>query len=1201
MEPVELTPEDLLQAEKTRLELQKLMEQDPSMLESVGSGIVEGAKEAPFQAARGVQEGMNEVSDTSFSIAKWLNDNVIDLGHLKFGGDAKGGAGPEGFVQWFPGMPEQNNLKFGEDTLVGEAPKTVIGNLTNDIAQFVGGYATLGRLFKTTSVAGGVAHGMVKGAIVDAAAFDPHEERLANLIEQHTDFAKPVTDFLAARPDDTEAEGRFKNALEGLVLGGMTDAVFHAVRAVRFKQMGKMDEAAAALDEVEKAEAAAKAKPTEESAATAPKEEAKPEEPKKEEEQLNLDLGDTPQDTFTGTRGENGKLKPEDLAPDVPPKTGPFKDIKPVVKLSEEDLQHLDNMRTAELGFGQGRNLSGIRTDLWEVDEDINQNVSAIARQYGDRMRRMMGGNADGVRSWDRTRANAEKFADLIGEDPRILFQRMRAMHKENFMADAEMLAYRDVMATANARLEEAAEAIANSNYNYATGKFKSVAEAREAFAKHWEILANTQLMYKGLQTSFARTMNSFKIAAKARNGLLEGADPDAMWKGGPEAMQKMARQVLANRGNLAANAKAARRGFVQKFFDVVQEFQINSLLSGPKTHLVNMVSGVFNSAFLPAEKMLYGAAKLDLATAREAAEQYWGMVMSAREAAQLAAKAFKAGDPVLDPTHGGAEHRAAISAANFNITDPVASAVVNGLGNLVRIPSRFLAAEDEFLKQINYRAAIRAQAWREARAEGKEGKAFSEHVATRLNEAISPTGSAFNAKGEALNERALRQAREATYTQDLGAESGTWFGNQTLGQSIQNFAAAHPYLRTIVPFIRTPTNLFRFVHNRTPVLNLLRKQYAYDFMGKNGQEAADRARAQFLSGGLLWAGAISYVHSGDVTGAGPTDPDIRKALMDTGWRPYSIRVEKEDGTVQYVQYNRFDPFGMFLGLAADFAEVSGAYPERDLDETALAMTTALAKNLNNKSYLTGIINGLGAMAEPERRGEFFLQGLASGFVPNFMQQSLNDDPYFREARSVIEAMRRKVPGYSDDLDPRRNVLGEKQYIPPALGPDWLSPVVTGYNKNDTQPITEEWKRTPKEDVYDELSRVTFLNNSPIRQPARMQYGVDLTQYRSPDTGYTAYDRYQELVGVVKDNDGLTLKERLGELFKSDEYKNVLGDGDIGVDGGRIEAIRNVVGAFRQMALDQLRQEIPQLHYDLIEGQRKEFLSKVQEQYRPTE
>lgn len=285
----------------------------------------------------------------------------------------------------------------------------------------------------------------------------------------------------------------------------------------------------------------------------------------------------------------------------------------------------------------------------------------------------------------------------------------------------------------------------------------------------------------------------------------------------------------------------------------------------------------------------------------------------------------------------------------------------------------------------------------------------------------------------------------------------------------------------------------------------------------------------------------------------------------------------------------------MFFGLAADYVETAGAWPERSLEEISTQVVTALAKNLNNKSYLSGLVSALGAMTEPERKAKQFFQQIAGGFVPSAIQQ-VAGDPQMREARSVVDAMRRKMPGYSETLDPQRNIFGEPQYIPPALGPDWISPVTQTVHPGGAQPLTEEWKRTPQRDVYDELARQMMLHNSGIKISPDKLDGVDLTapDYRSPVTGRTASDRYRELTGTVQVN-GKTLKEFLSEFVQSDTYRNGLSDGDYDRNGSRIDSIRTIVQAYRDRAKAELRQEVPALHFAFDEARRKGAQIKLPE------
>jgi len=238
-------------------------------------------------------------------------------------------------------------------------------------------------------------------------------------------------------------------------------------------------------------------------------------------------------------------------------------------------------------------------------------------------------------------------------------------------------------------------------------------------------------------------------------------------------------------------------------------------------------------------------------------------------------------------------------------------------------------------------------------------------------------------------------------------------------------------------------------------------------------------------------------------------------------------------------------------------------------------------------------------MTEPGRKGELFFKGIAGGFVPSALQQ-VAGDPTMREARSVVDAMRRKMPGYAEGLDPQRNILGEKQYIPPALGPDWISPVTQTVHRDGPQPLTEEWKRTPQADLYDELARQMMLHNSAMKVSPDKLDGVDLTKHRSPVSGFTASDRYRELTGTVTIH-GKNLKETLTDFIRSPAYREGLSDGDYDRNGSRIDQLRVIVQAFRDAAKAELRAEIPVLDAELMEAQRQGAFIKLPPERRPLE
>lgn len=219
-------------------------------------------------------------------------ESVIGLGGLVASATGAGEAfGGEDFLDWWAqDADERNPLHIGKDIIA--APETLIGGLTEGIFQAgvgligVGKFATavkatragvallrggqaaskavgatkagaqLTRIGNTTvgKWAKGATKGMATGAVIDAAFFDPQEERLANLVANSPSwFGSALTDYMAetdavqflmAKEEDSEAAGRFKNALEGLLLGGAIGTVMHMVNVQSLRWQGKKAEAA---------------------------------------------------------------------------------------------------------------------------------------------------------------------------------------------------------------------------------------------------------------------------------------------------------------------------------------------------------------------------------------------------------------------------------------------------------------------------------------------------------------------------------------------------------------------------------------------------------------------------------------------------------------------------------------------------------------------------------------------------------------------------------------------------------------------------------------------------------------------------------------------------------------------------------------------------------------------------------------------
>lgn len=126
--------------------------------------------------------------------------------------------------------------------------KTFGGTMTEGITQFLTGFipvagqvSKIGKLSKLNKVGKRVLNlkgAATAGAVADFTMFQAQEERLSNLLETFPSLSNPVTEYLAADDDDGELEGRLKNTIEGLAIGGVVDSLIGGVKAIKRSRKG---------------------------------------------------------------------------------------------------------------------------------------------------------------------------------------------------------------------------------------------------------------------------------------------------------------------------------------------------------------------------------------------------------------------------------------------------------------------------------------------------------------------------------------------------------------------------------------------------------------------------------------------------------------------------------------------------------------------------------------------------------------------------------------------------------------------------------------------------------------------------------------------------------------------------------------------------------------------------------------------------
>ncbi len=128
-------------------------------------------------------------------------------------------------------------------------------------------------------------------------------------------------------------------------------------------------------------------------------------------------------------------------------------------------------------------------------------------------------------------------------------------------------------------------------------------------------------------------------------------------------------------------------------------------------------------------------------------------------------------------------------------------------------------------------------------------------------------------------------------------------------------------------------------------------------------------AIGQMGMGSLFMGTAAFMVSNGSITGGGPRDFKQRQQLMATGWQPYSLVTEKEDGSKTYVPFGRLDPVAIPFGIIADLQDAihnlgdgggrNGQFAPRLISSLTAAEATQRTADTAEGIYVTSTQNAL--------------------------------------------------------------------------------------------------------------------------------------------------------------------------------------------------------------------------------------------------
>lgn len=671
------------------------------------------------------------------------------------------------------------------------------------------------------------------------------------------------------------------------------------------------------------------------------------------------------------------------------------------------------------------------------------------------------------------------------------------------------------------------------------TGDPEDILRFAQMASKYQEVMANL----RGTQLESGRGVNAFKYVP----GLDAGANLQKLVQSG--AMPEVIRMAtdIGNMDSMNSSPRSIIRVIEDRpFWNTINYLRGGAMLSSPSS-LAHVALGMsIKTAISPLENIIGGLGRgvvttltgsPDFSLATQSVGTYVGLVKYVGTALKAASDAFMNPDGSSNfAPHSDLSPGAPISANAYGLTPGSGvGTAVDYLGRTVGLGYRFHMANAEFFQVLNYHAYLYSKAISDGMTSGLAGDALASHVESSMSGVLDDLG-----RGK--DSDALNYAKQQTYTQPV--TSG-------FGRTLIDVAQQHPWLRLITPFLSIANNAFTDIVGHTPIVGALLKQQSEAL--QLGGSAQAQVLGKWAMGGTLYAGAYLAATQGLITGSGGPNKGANATARLGGFQPYSVKVPDGNSGFKYLSYNRADPIGAFFGLAADFHELAPYMSGPDAEKMPIAMLSALANNIGDRTFLKGLTDATAALHDPSEDMSKYVHGLAASFVPSG-PIGFAPDPVVRDVQSTMDAIKAKIPGLSETLQPKRNVLGEVINKGAAAFASGVSPIA--YSETSSDPVKRE---------------IASLSKG-MRNPEPTEFGTDLSQITLPN-GQSAYDRRLELIGQVKKG-GLNLHDALKNLYKSSDYQTLV-KGGTSLLPQRQTATENVLNSYRTQAFRQLLQENP--------------------------
>jgi len=820
---------------------------------------------------------------------------------------------------------------------------------------------------------------------------------------------------------------------------------------------------------------------------------------------------------------------------DLPIEPEPTKQISPDQDPEEYFESLREQMAPADMPVAGKPPETVFNLDKINTTDDVKRHIEMVAQKYGGVSEKM---NFEQVAEKVKGEGYSEQFiANVVNVNSRMeanpadVYRMMLALNDaaQNTMDLAKKVDEASINGTLNDELMvEFSQALAFEG-----------ALSRGVKGKQEDIARSLAIFNQARTTDTNRALELRKVVESFGEPHITTSGIKANNQG--SGIVRMAR-VYKEMGDKESAHKFAEKiyPFHKRVGDIIMTSHTNNVLSGPTTHLKNMLANTGMIGLSVLEKQgAVGIGKLrniitgnkDYMRQQEILVDIASWQQAAAESWVLAKNAFKNNRPIT----GASKVETRTHAMPFDIETGEGSSLfmkkfaasMKWYGKWQTMPGRLLMSEDEGFKAFNYRRHLNSLSYREAQSHYDElvadkfddnGKLIKKGLDPEqaLAEASEYGNSLMRNPPDSLNQEALDYAAELTFTKEL---EGSF-------RSVGNWLNRHPLAKQFALFWQTPMNIGGALVKRSPLAPLM-KSVKEDW--NKGGVYRDMAVSRVMTGGSLIGVANYFTSNNLITGAGPYSTEQKKILEAQGWQPYSIVIQKgripeetmnklkqltkvtHTDKYDYVSYAGLEPVGAIMGMGATWGEYNTLNGDADSNaDLYMGLAAGIGDYMQEVPVFSGVNDFMSLFSGNQSEFEDGLDKFIQKFSAKTSSTLIGGTPI--SFYSSLQAYTTKVLN-DEKVSYRPDYAGYDEVNPLAKGfLDALqkyranNPFTNDALQNPLDPITGQVRTHPSSDMwersfplklsegkYDAARKVMYAFGVNDHEPDRSIDGIDLT------------------------------------------------------------------------------------------------------------